>query len=508
MVHRDVARDFPDYLRDESRMVGEAASISFPETVEEAAETLAQMHAHRIPVTIQGARTGITGGAVPQGGHVLNLSRMRRVLGLRRGEGCYTVQVEPGVVLSELTDRLHAGTFETAGWDAESLEALRMLAEDREHFLPPDPTESTASLGGMISCNASGSRTYAYGATREYVQALTVLLADGATVRLERGRDRARGRSFQIAGHTGLVPSYRMPQVKNASGYFAREDMDLVDLFVGAEGTLGVVVAADLRLVPFPASVWGVTAFLPSPQAALGFVHAARELPAEARPVAIEYFDANALELLHLHSQIELPGAPEPGRSAVYVEYHGESEEEVTGKIMAMTEALQECGGNEEETWIASGAAELGRLRDFRHAVPESVNRLIDERRRTDPSITKLGTDMAVPDECLEAVFAMYRRDLERLELEHAIFGHIGNNHVHVNILPADGGQYERGKELYAVWAEEVIRMGGTISAEHGVGKLKRELLLRMYGPAGIEEMRAVKRSLDPSGILNPGNLF
>jgi D-lactate dehydrogenase (cytochrome) len=173
-----------------------------------------------------------------------------------------------------------------------------------------------------------------------------------------------------------------------------------------------------------------------------------------------------------------------------------------------MTDVLLRCGGSEDRTWIASEATELKRLQDFRHAVPEAVNRLIDERRRKDPAITKLSTDMAVPDDRLEQVMGMYRAGLERVGLDHAIFGHIGNNHLHVNILPREQRDHDLGKTLYAEWADEVIAMGGTVSAEHGVGKLKRELLARMYGAKGIEEMRAVKRFFDPEGILGQRNLF
>jgi len=122
--------------------------------------------------------------------------------------------------------------------------------------------------------------------------------------------------------------------------------------------------------------------------------------------------------------------------------------------------------------------------------------------------ITKLGTDMSVEDKDLKRVFAMYREGLAELGLQSATWGHIGNNHVHVNILPRDMDDYRRGKQLYEAWAQRVTAMGGAVSAEHGVGKLKASFLETMYGPRAIEEMRALKRTLDPLGMLNPGNLF
>ena len=144
----------------------------------------------------------------------------------------------------------------------------------------------------------------------------------------------------------------------------------------------------------------------------------------------------------------------------------------------------------------------------FRHTVPEAVNSIIDQRRKKDPDITKLGTDMAVPDNKLKEVIKMYKLDLEENNFEYVMFGHIGNNHIHVNILPRNMEEYTRGKELYKKWAEKILHDGGTVSAEHGIGKLKNNFLELMYGQAGIKDMVKVKKALEPKLILNNGNLF
>jgi len=166
------------------------------------------------------------------------------------------------------------------------------------------------------------------------------------------------------------------------------------------------------------------------------------------------------------------------------------------------------CGGNEDATWLSTSPAEMERLLFFRHAVPESVNLLIDKRRLENPDITKLGTDMAVPDDKLVHIMSMYNRDLDEHKLESVMFGHIGNNHIHVNILPNSLEEYMDGKSLYLEWAREVISLGGTVSAEHGVGKLKTNMLAEMYGQEGISGMLRVKNAFDPEGLLNKGNLF
>ena len=194
--------------------------------------------------------------------------------------------------------------------------------------------------------------------------------------------------------------------------------------------------------------------------------------------------------------------------SILFAEIHADSKEAAFAELEKASTCLSTCGGDPARTWFGWNAADIRRFKDFRHAVPESVNMLIDARRRKEPGITKLGTDMSVPDDCLYKVFAMYREGLAQLGLQSAVWGHIGNNHVHVNILPNSLEEYARAKELYGTWAKRVTSMGGAVSAEHGVGKLKASFLETMYGAAAIEEMRELKRTIDPAFMLNPGNLF
>lgn len=150
----------------------------------------------------------------------------------------------------------------------------------------------------------------------------------------------------------------------------------------------------------------------------------------------------------------------------------------------------------------------LEKLKLFRHAVPEEVNRRIGERKQVYPELTKLGTDFSVPNDCLLQVMQRYQDDLNTAGLEHVIFGHIGNNHLHVNILPRNMEEYATGKRLYRAWAEQVVTWGGSVSAEHGIGQLKCDLLALMYGPTGLAAMQHLKQIFDPTHRLNPGCLF
>ena len=512
-----MSTEFEEYVRDESRTQGRASSISFPTSEAEVREVLADLARTHTSVTVQGARTGLAAGAVPQGGHIMNLSRMDAYLGLRQDDkGRFYLRVQPGVVLANLRKVLANKTVPATAWDAESIQALEALYAAPEHFFPTDPTETSACIGGMVACNASGARSYGYGPVRPHVTALRVVLANGDVVALRRGEVFARGRELTLTTEAGrrltlALPGYEMPRTKNASGYFVASDMDAIDLFIGSDGTLGVIVEAELALMPAPAVVWGVSCFFASEDAAVAFTATVR--PRLSYAAAFEYFDAGALNILRAQRAnsaafASLPELPARYAVCVYVELACASEQEALAELCLVGEALREVGASEDDTWVARTDVDRECQRFFRHAVPESVNMLIDERRRTEPAITKLGSDMSVPNERLREVVALYRTTLAEAGLESAAWGHIGNNHLHVNVLPRSMEDYAAGKRLFASWAVEVTRMGGAVSAEHGVGKIKRDFLTTMYGAEHIAAMARLKRQLDPAGQLGRGNLF
>lgn len=510
-------KEHQDYLRDESRKVGEAESISFPKSENEVIDILKTLKSQSTLVTTQGARTGIAAGAVPQGGHILSLSRMDKVLGLRYDEAAHTfiLKVQAGAVLSKVREALKSKEFDTEAWDEESLKAFESFKASKPYFFSPDPTETTASIGGMVACNASGACSFKYGPTRNHVESIRVVLADGDILSLKRGVHKAKDGHFSITTESGKllegnVPQYVMPKVKNASGYYTLPDMDLLDLFIGSDGTLGIITEVEIKLIKSPAITYGVTAFFSCEENALKFVQRIRE---EASPTAVEFFNSNALNLLREERETnpafgKLLNLPSHFHTAIYTEYEGEDENSVLAMVMQAGDIIEACGGKEDDTWVATSPQAKEQLHFFRHAIPEAVNLLIDTRRKTYPAITKLGTDMAVPDCNLEEIMNLYNEDLEKSNLESAIWGHIGNNHVHVNIIPRDMTDYAKGKELISSWAEKVISLGGTVSAEHGIGKMKTNLLQKMFGEKGISEMKALKNLFDSENRLNKGNLF
>lgn len=514
---RTMCDDYAEYLRDESRSVGTAESISFPKTEADVRRILREEYTAGHRITVQGARTGLAAAAVPQGGHIMNMMKMDRVLGMRQDEaGRFYVTAQPGVILSQLKKQIESKKFETADWDEASKKAFRAFLDAPEQLLTPDPTEGSASIGGIVACNASGARSYLYGPTRGHVSAIRVVLPDGDVVSLRRGEVFAEGRTMTLTTESGrtmtfALPTYTLPATKNASGYYIADNMDAIDLFIGSDGTLGVTTSVELSLIPMPAIVWGVTCFFENEADAIRFVPMLRENVDKL--ASLEYFNGDALELLRQQKAdntafAQLPEIPQNYGCAVYTEIHCGTEEEALERLFRVGEAMTACGGSEDDTWVARNSVDRDRLYFFRHATPESVNMLIDRRKKLDPVITKLGSDMSVPDQYLAQIVALYDSSLKELGLESVKFGHIGNNHLHVNILPRNGDDYRAGKELFKKWAKEVTRMGGAVSAEHGVGKLKADFLTIMYGEAHIREMAELKAVFDPRGLLGTGNLF
>ncbi len=515
---RALTPDQADYLRDESRLNGQAEWIAFPETEQQLREILSSCHQAGRPVTVQGARTGIAAAAVPMGGVVLSLTRLNRVRGMKRNAaGHYVLCAEPGVILSRLRKQIEDKHFAVSDWDEPARQVFEQFRRDRAFFFTPDPTEATASLGGMVACNASGARSFRYGPVRRHIQGLRVVLADGQTLDLERGREKADGRTLTLRTEQGGqlridLPTYTMPQVKSAAGYYAADGMDAVDLFIGSDGTLGVVSQIDLVLQPLPDLLWGVTCFFGEEEQAWQFTEQVRA-ESGTELVALEYFDSQALALLARykasHPAFTRLGLPQrPFGAAITCEFQGEREAQLWDATEHLGRRMEQVGASPEDSWVARTAFDRDRLLFFRHAAPECVNLEIDRNRQQEPSLTKLGTDMSVPDDKLQAVMRLYREDLKASGLPYAIWGHIGDNHVHVNLLPRNTGEYETGKGLYRAWANQIIAWGGSVSAEHGIGKLKTDYLALMFGEPGLADMRRVKKTCDPRFLLGRGNLF
>lgn len=487
------------FLQDESKWLGWAESISFPETEEEIKAIVAVCQENHLSLTIQGNLTGICGGAVPQGGHILNLSKMNRILEFKLEEGL--VRVEPGVLLQDLNH------------------VLRQKRREKALFFPPDPTEASASIGGMAACNASGAASYFYGATGKYVNGIRMVTAQGV-LHLKRG-EKTQEELLQALGEPdGSFLLEKKTFGKNVAGYDWQPEGDAVDLLLSSEGTLGIISELELRLLSVPAQKMGILFFFLENRHAIEFVRwlrgevvASIEEKPVVTPIAIEYMNRSAFQIVEEFREVKrelkrfqrIPAEVEAG---IYVEFHEEAEEkieEAAEQLLGLNDHFKMVEGQE---WCAFDEESLEQIKVFRHAVPECANLRMADRKTKEPRLRKLGTDFAVPDEKLLACMKMYQQGVEGLGIDSVIFGHIGDNHLHVNLLPKTWEESKKSQSLIAEWEAQVIAWRGTITAEHGVGRTKRSAFQRMYALQDLQTMKAIKTRFDSEGLFNPGVIF
>jgi D-lactate dehydrogenase (cytochrome) len=310
-----------------------------------------------------------------------------------------------------------------------------------------------------------------------------------------------QGTRYQIP-----VPSIKQGPSKSAAGYFIRPDMDLIDLLIGSEGTLAIFSSITIRVRRKPDFLSGLS-FFPSRAAAFTFADFLRK---EERVAAIEYFDSSALALLAAHRSGMLKALPEfsPEETAVLWEFMEGEGALFEDRMEEWESALSECGSSFDTTLAGFDDQGRERLKVFRHAVPEFVNNIIALNKLNAPSIRKISTDAAVPLDRFQTVFEEHVTLIEKTGLPYAIFGHLGDGHLHINLMPGGDNEMTAALETYDRLMTIAIDNGGTVSAEHGIGKLKKKYLLKMYGEVAIGNMKLIKKVFDPDGLLNPGNLF
>jgi len=476
--------DLQDYLTDASNMSGgHADRLVIPESGKQISEILREANASGIAVTVSGARTGTVGGAIPFGGIVISLEKLNRIEIDK--ERCIAT-VGAGAVLADVQK-------------AADIEGL---------FYPPDPTEWSCQIGGTVATNASGARSFKYGATRRYVRRLEVVLADGRLLEIKRGESAAAAAgTISLRTSNGEIsikaPTYETPNVrKNVSGYFNSAQLDAIDLFIGSEGTLGLITEIELDLLPRSDGFFSGIAFFADQGEMLAFVEEAREQSRNDRHLLdaslLEFFDGNALKFI-AEKFAETPTDP---AGAIFFEQETDSKNEES-VFTAWNDLLVKYGADVERSWFATSEQDRERMRSFRHALPVSVNeRIVRSGQR------KVGTDMSVPDKNFVSFLAFYQKTLDASGLDYVIFGHVGDCHLHANMLPKTEDEAEAARHVYGRCVAQAIMLGGCVSAEHGIGKLKRKYLHAMMGERYLNEMAEIKRALDPRGILSRGNIF
>jgi glycolate oxidase len=447
------------YSEDASGLVGLPDAVARPSTEAGVAEIVAWCAGNAVPVTAQGLRSSTVGSPLAMGGVAMSLEKMDRILTidpkLRRAV------VEPGLNLGELKKALREAGL----------------------FFPVDPTsENECTAGGAVMTNASGARTYIYGATRPWVRSMRLVLGDGSITEIRRS-----------------------DTSKNTVGYFGFQNP--VELLVGSEGTLGVATQLTLDLLPLPEAYIAALAFFPTLETALRFVREAdrsRRTGGAVCPRCLELFDDGSLDIIR--PAAGALGIPAGARAAIYFE-----QECRAGQKDAAFEAwyalIEETGGLADDTAVALDEARREELKKLRHALPATMNEKGRAARATGG--LKVSTDWAVPLERVEEMIAEATR-ITREEFDGFFirYGHIGNGHPHFNLCAENPRALAKARRAAHRMCLLAVEHGGTVTAEHGVGKVKREYMQYQFPPWVIESMRAVKRTMDPKGILAPGNIF
>lgn len=488
MVVKTAPDEIANYLVDAANVKGFCDAVYFPENESEVIQIIKDAYNNNTRVTISGNGTGLTGGRVPRGGIVIATDKLNKVLEINIKDK-YAV-LEPGVILKDFQEAV----------------------EEKGLFYPPDPTERNCYVGATVATNSSGAKTFKYGPTRNYVQELRFVLPDGEVLYLVRGKQKAEGYKLSLTTESGKVinvtiPDYKMPDVKHAAGYFCKENMDAIDLFIGSEGTFGIITLMKLKLTNMPENILSSVIFFIEEDDALAFINDARMCSYETRKSGdIKEIDARGLEFFDYHSlkflKEDYPQIPDDAKGGVWFEQEISSETEET-LFEKWMELITKHNGNEETAWFASNKNDLEKFKDFRHSISWKVSDYISRK-----NITKVGTDIAVPDDKFYQFYKDIKCEVEKNNMQYVAYGHVGNSHLHLNMLPKDQTEHALAKKIYAGICEKAVSLGGTISAEHGVGKLKVDYLLKMFGEDVIKKMAGLKLALDPKGILGAGNMF
>ena len=448
------------YRHDASSYVGSPEGLLRPENGAEAAAWLAEAAASGTSVTPCGLRSSTTGAGLAAGGWVMSCERLGGLLELDPERG--RAIVGAGMVLREFKDEVAQAGF----------------------LYPPDPTsEGECSIGGTVACDASGARTYRYGPTHRWVRGVEVALPDG-TLRWFRGR----------------------PVEKDAAGYAGMRDF--VRLICGSEGTLGFITKVEVALVAKPEAFSAGLAFCEDVASALRLVGEARRqdrMGGGVRPRCLELLDRGCLDIMRAkNSGVDIPATA--GAAIFFEEEHaGGAEMDVLERWWALL--AESPGALADDTVVATERARQDELRSLRHAVPATLNE--EGQRLASQGGKKISTDWAVPFEHLAPLVSRSDGWLEEAGLERFVrYGHVGNGHPHYNIIVSNGEEAARAATVVQRMCREACDLGGTVTAEHGVGKIKLPFIPYRFDALELAAMKGVKAAFDPRGILAPGNLF
>ena len=416
-----------------------------PESTAEVSAILAWAHEHAVPVTAGGARTGLSGGALPvRGGIALSMRRMNKIVAIDTVN--HQAIVEPGVIT----------------------EVLSNAAVEHGLMYAVDPaSRGTCTIGGNLAENSGGPRAVKYGVTKDWVLNLEVVLADGTV--METGAN----------------------TLKNSTGY------NLTQLMVGSEGTLGIITRATLKLLPLPRHQ--ALMLVPFESAASACAAVAAIFQAGAMPSALEFMERDAILLAQAFTETHEPALSPKDQAHLLIEVDGFTPEELMPQCERILPVLEAHGAG--EVLFAESAAEKDALWFLRRRVGEAVK----------AASTYKEEDTVVPRGHLPELLAKVKALGEAYGFRSICYGHAGDGNLHINILRDDLDEETWSSTLTAAIRElfaEVVRLGGTLSGEHGIGCVQKNFMDLACSPQQLAVMKGIKDVLDPKGILNPGKIF
>ncbi|MFN3306868.1 MAG: FAD-binding oxidoreductase [Candidatus Kapaibacteriota bacterium] len=491
MLIKTESDQIQNYLTDSSNLKGFCEKVYIPEDSQELVELIKECYRDNIPYTISAGGTGLVGGRVPFGGVLISTEKLNKIIDF--DEEHQTILVESGVVRKDLDEYL----------------------ESRGFFLPPNPTETNSFVGGNVACDSSGARTFKYGTIRDYVLGLEVVLPSGVIVTLERDNiNLVTNSHFSLSFPDGSKIEFEIPALpwintsKNTAGYYLHKGMHLLDLFIGSEGTLGTITKIKFKVLRIPENVLGFIIFFEDLDRSLDFIAETRVLSKQSSelqcenikisPRLIEFFDKNSLSLI----SDTYPDIPSVATCAIWIEQ--ESLHSTEDELLSLwLEHIKKFTNLSDRTWVAINEAQHRKFAQFRHLIPVRVFEIVSKT-----NYQKIGSDVAVNDWVFKNYFHQVLSKLEKSNLQYFIWGHFGNSHIHLNIIPRNHCEDSLARKIFDWHVQTAIQLGGTYSAEHGTGKLKRKYLEWMYGKDLVEKMKNIKLAFDPKNLIGRGTLF
>ncbi len=460
-----------NFLKDESNYESKGIEkVYVPENEEELLQLISQ---NDKPFTVYGGGTGIVGGAVADGGIVISTSAFNKI---KVDVNKKTVEAGSGVLLKDLNGELSKHNL----------------------WYPVDSTEQTATIGGNVATNAWGTRSFKYGSARNFVKGIGTVLPLKKRFSVNRGEIKANGDKFDflLDGkriNFSITDLSEKMDMKNNCGYYMKNEMDITDLFIGAEGTLGIITGVKLKVLDLP---WDVYAFMipfKEKQNAVDFVGYVKQ----KEILSLEYMDHSSVDLL----KQKYPVLHDAGCLVFFeMEAQKENEDKMFDDLYDVTKKFN----IEEDSVIISRTKKKESIvYKIRESLPQTINEMIRQKKTQ-----KISTDFAVNDKNFDKMMHIYDNILSDTKIKHFVYGHIGMNNLHINFIPENEMQRQDALTLYDAMAKEMTSIGGTVSAEHGIGKLKKKYLRYMYSDKTINKMKEIKKTFDPDNLCNRGDIF